>query len=117
MPSSPARYQQIADVITRQLETGERPVGSTLPSVADLAKDFGVSQMTVKAALSVLVDRGLVATARGVRAVVLDTPQPQQGDELSKRLARIEDDVATLKRRTERLEHGSKSTTHSDAQP
>lgn len=51
-------YQQAAAEIRRRIEAGE--LGPRLPSQAALAEELGVSHMTLKRALQVLRDEGLV---------------------------------------------------------
>jgi len=48
------------------------PVGSSLPSEADLAQRFGVNRLTVREALKVLSGRGLTESSQGRRAVVTE---------------------------------------------
>lgn len=48
------------------------PVGSSLPSEANLAEKFGVSRLTVREALKVLAGRGLAELKQGRRAVVTE---------------------------------------------
>lgn len=116
MPTPPARYQQIAQHIERQIRAGELPTGSSLPAVSALARQHSVSQMTVKHALALLVQQGLVATARGVRAVVLDA-DPIDPRDVSARLDSIEADLVSLTARTLRLEHARDSTQTGEAHP
>ena len=44
---------------------GEYPLNSKLPSEPELAKSFGVSRMTLRQALALLQDDGLVKNIRG----------------------------------------------------
>lgn len=59
----------VADGLGQRLLTLYRP-GAQLPSEAEMAADFGVSRITIREALKILSGRGLVAIARGKRAVV-----------------------------------------------
>jgi GntR family transcriptional regulator len=53
-------YEQIAEFLVELIESGPLPVGARVPSERDLAKLVGVSRMTARAALSSLVQRGLL---------------------------------------------------------
>lgn len=57
--------RQVADVLRRQVLHGLVPDGA-LPSEGDLAVDFGVSRNTVREALDLLRDEGLVDRIPGV---------------------------------------------------
>lgn len=59
------RYQAIADDLRSRLEGGEFGAGRLLPSEADLSAAYEVSRVTVRRALEVLRDDGLVASRQG----------------------------------------------------
>lgn len=59
------RYRTIADDLRRQIAAGELGSGAVLPSEAELAGSYGVSRVTVRKALEVLRDDGLVASRQG----------------------------------------------------
>jgi DNA-binding GntR family transcriptional regulator len=67
-------YVQLADDLAARIERGEYPVGSRLPSEAELAEHYGTAKMTVRRALEVLRERGLVRTLHGRGSVVVTTP-------------------------------------------
>jgi DNA-binding GntR family transcriptional regulator len=58
-------YLQIAADLRHQLEAGELPPGSMLPSENSLAREYSVSRGTARAALAVLADAGLVEVVPG----------------------------------------------------
>lgn len=58
-------YAQIVDAIRQQIALGGFPPGSRLPSESQLCRQFQVSSVTVRRAVSVLVDQGVVATTQG----------------------------------------------------
>ncbi|NJC70968.1 GntR family transcriptional regulator [Planosporangium thailandense] len=60
-------YQQLADLLTAQIERGELRPGQPLPSELHLQQTYGVSRGTVRQAMRVLRESGLVVTiqARG----------------------------------------------------
>ncbi len=61
----PPAYLQIAETLTDRVTSGVYPAGSRLPSGAELCTEFGVSPMTVRRALTILQDQGLVSGVRG----------------------------------------------------
>lgn len=63
-PHEPA-YLRIADEITGQIGTGFYRAGDQLPTEPQLRARYGVSPMTVRRAINILLDRGLVSTTQG----------------------------------------------------
>src|SRR5690606_4843240 len=59
------RYVTIADDLRRQITAGDLVAGAVLPSEADLAGSYGVSRVTVRKALEVLRDEGLIGSRQG----------------------------------------------------
>ncbi len=60
MASSPL-YQQIAQDLASEIATGAYPVGSHLPTEAELCATHEVSRSTAREALRCLVDRGMIS--------------------------------------------------------
>jgi GntR family transcriptional regulator len=58
-------YLQLAAIIRGQIESGHLAPGQQLPSALRLASDYQVSAPTVKKALAVLKDEGLVTGVAG----------------------------------------------------
>ena len=63
-------YYQLETVFRNKIASGEWPVGSKMPNEIELAKNYGVSIMTVKQALSMLVTEGIISRKRGVGTYV-----------------------------------------------
>jgi GntR family transcriptional regulator len=59
------RYRSIADDLRRRLLSGEFATGRVLPSEADLGAAYDASRVTVRRALDVLREDGLVESRRG----------------------------------------------------
>ncbi len=59
------RYRTIADDLRRQIAVGELANGAVLPSEAELAGSYDVSRVTVRKALELLRDDGLVSSRQG----------------------------------------------------
>lgn len=58
-------WRQIADDLTAEMESGELPPGSRLPSEAELADIYGVARLTVRRAIRDLAERKLVTVVQG----------------------------------------------------
>ena len=59
------KYLRIYAELRDRITSGRWPAGSSLPPQRDLAGDFGVSIMTLRQALQLLTDEGLVAARHG----------------------------------------------------
>jgi DNA-binding GntR family transcriptional regulator len=58
-------YTQLADILREMIKSGELQPRSALPSESYLQQQHGVSRGTVRMAVSVLRDEGLVVTIGG----------------------------------------------------
>lgn len=63
-------YQRIVDDVVANIESGEWPPGHQLPSSKELQKQYKTSHMTVRTAITILRDRGLVESVSGVGVFV-----------------------------------------------
>lgn len=77
-------YINVYDELLLQITKGKYPVGSRLPSEPDLASSLGVSRVTLRQALALLQDDGLVRNERGKGNFVIDTFYKQESVELEK---------------------------------
>jgi GntR family transcriptional regulator len=66
------RYLRIYAGLRDGVASGRLPLGSILPSQRELASQFGVSIMTVRQALQLLADEGLVEARHGSGTYVAD---------------------------------------------
>jgi DNA-binding GntR family transcriptional regulator len=80
------KYMQVADELRRAIRAGTYPVGSTLPSTAQLTRRFDVSTTVVRAAVRELRDEGLVLGQPGKAVYV--AAEPADADEPPGDLAR-----------------------------
>ena len=71
------RYQQIADEVRTRLGSGELRAGRLLPSEAELSHDYAASRVTVRRALELLRDEGLVDSRQGFGWFVAADPVRQ----------------------------------------
>ena len=76
------RYADVADDLRRRIARGDLRPGRLLPSEAELAADHDVSRVTVRRALGLLRDAGLVASRQGFGWYVAPSPVPQPLDGL-----------------------------------
>jgi DNA-binding GntR family transcriptional regulator len=64
---------QIADDLRAAIRTGQLAPGDQLPSTTDLSERYDVARMTVRSALRVLRDEGLVVARQGKGIFVRST--------------------------------------------
>ena len=67
-------YQQIADDITNQISSRRLKIGDRLETQSELAQKYNVSLITIKKALSDLVQRGMLFTRVGKGTYVAEKP-------------------------------------------
>src|SRR5579862_4685073 len=79
-------YRRIGNEILRRMADGELPPGARLAPEVELARQFGVSRQTMRAALGALVREGRLERKPGRGTVVVEPKIEQQ----LKRFYRIE---------------------------
>jgi DNA-binding GntR family transcriptional regulator len=69
-------YVQLADILRKRIASGDLPPGRALPAAYRLSNDYGVSIGSVKRAIELLRDDGLVRTVigRGIFVTRRDKP-------------------------------------------
>lgn len=63
-------YEQIARPIRQRIVSGDLAEGDPVPSLAEIQREWGVSVMTARRAIGVLLDEGRVQVRPGLRTVV-----------------------------------------------
>ena len=63
-------YEQVVKKIERQIMSGVYRMGDLLPSEKELTENLGVSRITVRKALSILSEMGIIETSKGRGSVV-----------------------------------------------
>ncbi|WP_435059655.1 GntR family transcriptional regulator [Streptomyces sp. bgisy060] len=78
LPQSSDRppYRLLADVLRQQIRAGRLAPGDQLPPSRTLEEDYGIANMTARAAVRVLRDEGLVHTVQGLGTFVTDPLPP-----------------------------------------
>lgn len=73
-------YRQIANELRRRIEKGEIPPGRRIPSLVELEAQYGVARDTLRKAVQVLKDAGLVETVPGMGVYVVDPEKPASAE-------------------------------------
>lgn len=68
-------YVQVADLIERRIRVGDVQPGERLPAERDLADEYRVAYYTIRRAMELLRERGLVESVHG-RGTFVRTPPP-----------------------------------------
>lgn len=83
-------YRQVADQLRAAIRAGELPPRTPLPSEQALMDRFNVSRNTVRLALGLLANEGVITTTQGQRAVVREravltyfASRAERGDQLA----------------------------------
>jgi GntR family transcriptional regulator len=71
-----AKYQEIADRLREQITSGALAPDDRLPSEPDLIREYDASRNTVRLALALLTNQGLVVTRQGMGTFVLGPTKP-----------------------------------------
>ncbi|MGL5602615.1 MAG: GntR family transcriptional regulator [Silvania sp.] len=64
-------YKAIANTLRIRIGTADYAIGSSLPGENALAKEFGVSRMTIRKAIALLVDWGLIFKKNGSGSFII----------------------------------------------
>lgn len=62
---SPPRYLVVVETLRRRIAKGIYPVGAKIPNEQELAREFGISVMTVRQGVGLLERQGLMARQQG----------------------------------------------------
>lgn len=67
-------YRQIAAQLRERIADGSIPVGRRIPSLVEMEQQYGVARDTLRKAVQVLKDEGLVETVNGMGIYVTGRP-------------------------------------------
>jgi GntR family transcriptional regulator len=70
-------YVTLARLLTADIEAGRWPAGGQLPTIAALAETYGVARVTIRQALGVLSEEGLIKTIQGKGSFVAERAPPE----------------------------------------
>ena len=70
-----SRYAQLGTLFRRKVETGEWPLGEQIPTVDRLAEEYGVAKLTIRQALGLLEQDGLIDRFRAKGTFVKAKPE------------------------------------------
>lgn len=68
-------YEQVAEHVAARIEAGELEPGRRLPPERDLAAEYGVAYHTIRSAMQLLRDQGLIVTMHGRGTFVARRPE------------------------------------------
>lgn len=68
-------YAQVADALRERIVKGTWPIGTQIPTLPELAQEFGVGLITVRQAVQLLKNEDLVAPEQGRGTFVRHKPQ------------------------------------------
>jgi DNA-binding GntR family transcriptional regulator len=97
-------YQQLSNRLRAAIDAGDYQPGQQLPSHQRLADTYGVAVGTVKRALAVLREQGLITTRHGMGSYVRAHPSGETTDERQDELAEIRRTLTTLGERLDAVE-------------
>ncbi len=93
------RYREIADDLRRRVESGELASARVLPSESELSATYDASRVTVRKALEVLRDEGLLSSRQGFGWFVAADPVRQSLGRLGTIEQQLADSGAVPERR------------------
>lgn len=71
VPRKPPLYRQISEILYQKILGGEYPLGTNLPTEAELCLEFGASHHTVRDALKILIEKGMILRRAGSGSSVI----------------------------------------------
>ncbi|WP_440581266.1 GntR family transcriptional regulator [Streptomyces sp. PT19] len=103
-PSDRPPYRLLADVLRQQILTGQLGPGDQVPPSRVLEEDYGIANMTARAAVRVLRDEGLVHTVHGLGTFVTNPlPEARAATASAGRTHMPTEEYAELLRRVDQL--------------
>jgi GntR family transcriptional regulator len=72
------RYRQVAADLHEQIRRGHYPPGTALPTEPQLAEDYGLSRGTIRQALGLLRQQGILDVVQGSGHYVRPRPKPER---------------------------------------
>lgn len=69
-------YQKISAILSDRIVSGAYPLGTNLPTEANLCEEFKASHHTIRDALKLLIDKGLISRRPGAGTKVIAASEP-----------------------------------------
>lgn len=104
-------YRQVAARIVAEIQAGNLKPGARLPSIRDLAVEYGTTTATVQKAIRQLTDDGFAETSPGIGVYVashVPDVSPEPVTDLREEVAELRVTVTDLAERLSRLEQAAK---------
>lgn len=115
-------YQQIADDLRARIAAGRYPSGGRLPGERELARQYGVTAMTVRRGLDVLRADGVIVSHEKRGHFVAELADPGPGlpaageyGEVMAELRTVRDELRQVRRRLDRLERRRQTADRDEA--
>ncbi|WP_331724788.1 GntR family transcriptional regulator [Streptomyces canus] len=99
-------YQRITQDVKDQVRLGRLQGNDKLPSTRELADHYGVAPGTVQRALAQLRTEGVIYSHQGRGSFIRESAIDAVADPTSQAIKRLEEQVAELIERLDRLEAG-----------
>jgi DNA-binding GntR family transcriptional regulator len=99
-------YQRIVQDVRDKIRAGRLTAGTKLPSTRELAEQYGVAAGTVQRALAELRTAALIYSHQGRGSFITETASESTEDSTARALRALEEQVADLAARLERIERG-----------
>jgi DNA-binding GntR family transcriptional regulator len=100
-------YQRIVQDVKDQVRLGRLQGNDKLPSTRELADHYGVAPGTVQRALAELRTKGVIYSHQGRGSFIRESAIDVVADPTAQAIKRLEEQVAGLTERLERLEASS----------
>lgn len=97
-------YQRIMQDVKDQVRLGRLKVNDKLPSTRELADHYGVAPGTVQRALAELRTEDVIYSHQGRGSFIRESAIDAVADPTSQAIKRLEEQVAELRERLDRLE-------------
>src|SRR6201996_3372371 len=75
-PRKSSRYRDIAAELQREIRLGTHEVGKLLPTETELMARYSASRQTVREALRIIIEQGLIVRRAGLGSVVIAAEPP-----------------------------------------
>ena len=103
-------YLQVAKLMRQKIESQQWRFGEQIPTLDNLVAQFEVSRITLRAALNLLEDNGIIRRTRGVGTFVAKDLSEQRWFKLASSFGELVQAVSTLKIRMLPIESGERAS-------